>query len=122
MPRRERRPCRLFLFDLDGTLIDSKLDIAGALNRALRRAGLRALTLEQVIGFGGEGVENLIRRALGASGRAAPGVDEIRRVLDMYLAEYEAHILDETHLYPEVAKTLDRMGWARFAVVTNKPE
>ena len=75
-----------------------------------------------MIGFVGEGVRNLIGRALRAAGNTEPDEAAIRSLLESYLREYEPHMLDTTRLYPGVAETLDRLDWARFAVVTNKLE
>lgn len=113
---------RLFLFDLDGTLIDSREDLSRSVNLALSRLQLPALDTEQVIGFVGDGVDNLMRRALAqAAGRPA---DEplIRRGVNLLLEEYGRHLLDATHLYPGVVEALDALWWAKFAVVSNKPE
>ena len=115
-------PCRLFLFDLDGTLVDSKADIALSVNRALARTGYTPLPLSQVIEFVGEGVQRLMNRALREAGGSEPDVDRLRVAVEIYLEEYDKHLLDTTGLYVGVRETLDRLAWARFAVVTNKPE
>lgn len=57
-------PCRLFLFDLDGTLVDSREDIARAVNGTLLRMGQPALSVTEVVGFVGDGIETLMRRVL----------------------------------------------------------
>jgi len=116
------RPCRLFLFDLDGTLIDSRDDIARSCNRALARLGLPAIPLDLVTRFVGEGVRTLITRALREAAGGEPADEEVARAVALYLAEYEAHMLDSTRLYPGVVEALDQMRWASFGVVTNKPE
>ncbi len=122
MPVDAPRPCRLFLFDLDGTLIDSKIDIARALNAALARMGLPPLTVSRVADFVGDGVQKLIQRTLSEVAGEAPKHDAVQTAARLYLEEYEAHLLDSTHLYDGVGEALHRLWWASFAVVTNKPE
>lgn len=122
MQIRCRRPCRTFLFDLDGTLIDSRDDIAGSLNRALRRMGFPILTVEQAGDFVGDGVQMLVRRALHEVLGTEPDASRIAATRDAYLEEYEAHLLDATRLIPGAVELLDALSWGSFAVVTNKPE
>jgi len=115
-------PCRLFLFDLDGTLIDSKSDIARALNLALIRMDLPPLPISKVGDFVGDGVQKLVQRTLREVGGAEPESEQVRIAVNFYQQEYEAHLLDSTHLYEGVKQALDRLYWASLAVVTNKPE
>jgi phosphoglycolate phosphatase len=114
--------CRLFLFDLDGTLIDSRDDIAYSLNAALTRLRLTPLPAARVADFVGDGVKKLIQRALHEVTGADPPSEQIQKAAHYYLQEYEAHLLDSTHLYEGVSTALSRLSWAMFAVVTNKPE
>jgi len=104
-------------FDLDGTLIDSRADLAAAVNRTRCEFGLRDLPVEQVAGYVGEGLRLLLARAL----------PEYPERLDEAVARarhhYGEHLLDRTTLYPGVAEALRMLGgqgWKR-AVVTNKP-
>ncbi len=115
-------PCRLFLFDLDGTLIDSRADIACALNAALARMNLPPLPVSRVADFVGDGVQKLIQRTLSEIEGQAPNHEAVQSAAHMYLEEYEAHLLDSTRLYDGVGEALRRLWWASFAVVTNKPE
>lgn len=121
MPLRLPYACRLFLFDLDGTLIDSRSDITNSLNLALARLGQPSITTSKVADFVGDGVRKLILRALEETSGSTPEASQVDRCIKFYLDEYEHHMLDSTHLYPGVAETLDRLSWADFAVVTNKP-
>jgi phosphoglycolate phosphatase len=122
MPPRAPRPCRLFLFDLDGTLIDSKGDIASSLNLALARAGVVRLPPSRIAGFIGDGVRKLVERALREALNGKPDEPLLIRVMDFYLEEYGEHLLDTTRLFEGVEGALKSLDWAELAVVTNKPE
>ena len=105
---------RLAIFDLDGTLIDSRVDICLAVNHALRAVGLPERTLEEVSSFIGEGAVRLVERAV------APRLDLRDRALAAWREHYQDHLLDHTVLFPGVAELLARAGFA-LAVHTNKP-
>jgi phosphoglycolate phosphatase len=116
------RPCRLFLFDLDGTLIDSRADITHSLNFALARLGLQLLTESQVADFVGDGIQKLVERALRETTGSNPTDLLTQDGITLFREEYRSHLLDKTRLYPHVKEALDSLFWARFAVVSNKPE
>jgi phosphoglycolate phosphatase len=105
----------LFIFDLDGTLIDSVGDIADALNETLAELGGPAYDDAQVAKFVGSGVRELIRRALPAELQSR--VDEVAA---QYRAHYVARPVKRTSLYLGVPHTLEKLPGAR-AVATNKP-
>ena len=108
----------LLIFDLDGTLIDSKRDLADSVNAMRLWKGLAPLADELVYSYVGDGAPTLVRRALpGASEADLP--DALRYFLDYY----RAHMLDATTLYPGVREALDRLHDAQvpMAVLTNKP-
>jgi len=109
----------LLIFDLDGTLIDSRLDLANAVNATRRHMGMEALTNERVYSYVGNGAPVLIRRAMGD--QATEG--ELQEALEFFLEFYRDHDLDHTVLYPGVRESLDRFRDAgkRMAVLTNKP-
>ncbi len=106
-------------FDLDGTLVDSRADLAAATNHVLGTFGLPEIPPRSVYALVGEGARRLVERALGPA--RAGDVDEgVRRFLDFY----GEHLLDATVLYPGVAEalaTLDEAGVA-LTVCSNKPE
>src|SRR4051794_13655596 len=109
----------LLIFDLDGTLIDSKLDLAHAVNATRRHMSMSALDNELVYSYVGNGAPVLIRRALGEQATEL----EVQEALEFFLEYYREHYLDYTVLYPGVRESLDRFRAAgkRMAVLTNKP-
>ena len=109
----------LLVFDLDGTLIDSTLDLALSVNATRAQASLPPLPVTQISSYVGNGAKTLIRRSLGPEA----STESVRRGLGFFLMYYRAHMLDNTRLYPGVREALD--GWraegAEMAVLTNKP-
>ncbi len=110
-------PVDAFIFDLDGTLIDSKLDLAHAVNAALTTAGRRGKPVEEIAGYIGDGVRNLLMRSLETEEPEA-----IEGALTVFRAHYREHCLDHTRLYPGVRETLEHFRDKAQAVVSNKPE
>ncbi len=112
------RPAAL-VFDLDGTLIDSRRDITTAINRMRADLALPAIPLEAVVTMVGEGARLLVERALG------PGFppEEIDRALVRYLGHYEDVCLDETEAYPGIEEMLEELkGRYPLALLSNKGE
>jgi phosphoglycolate phosphatase len=109
----------LLIFDLDGTLIDSKLDLAHAVNATRAHMGLAALEHERVYSYVGNGAPVLIRRVLGEQATES----QVQEALEFFLEYYREHYLDYTTLYPGVKDSLDRLRGAgkHMAVLTNKP-
>jgi len=113
---------RALLLDLDGTLIDSRRDLAAATNRLLAEAGLAPLPLATVCSFVGPGARALVRRSLEAAdpeGRVPRSPEVLRR----FLGHYEEVLLDSTVPFPGVREGLVelRSAGVGLAVVTNKP-
>lgn len=108
---------KLIAFDLDGTLIDSRLDLAGAVNQMRGSMGLEPLSAERIVGFVGNGVANLVRRSIADS---EVDFDEALRRMKAFYAD---HLIDTTTLYPGVASGVRalRLDGVKLAVVTNKP-
>ena len=109
----------LAIFDLDGTLADTRADLASAVNRTRLALGLPAVPLARVVDSVGNGLSKLLERII-------PERDDVpaaeKRAL--WMREYAAHWLDETALYPGIAEALRdlcRRGW-RLAVLSNKPD
>jgi phosphoglycolate phosphatase len=110
---------RLVVFDLDGTLVDSRRDLANATNALLVELGGAPLDEDAVTGMVGEGAGLLVRRALTAAG-LDPGT---AGALERFLALYDTRLLDHTRPYPGVTEALDWLRpRVRMAVLTNKPE
>jgi phosphoglycolate phosphatase len=109
----------LLIFDLDGTLVDSRLDLANAVNATRIHMGMERLTNERVYSYVGNGAPVLIRRALGEQATEP----QVQEALEYFLEFYREHDLDHTVLYPGVKESLDRLHDAgkRMAVLTNKP-
>ena len=108
---------RVLIFDLDGTLVDSKKDLTASVNYIRQQFGLPVLTEEEIARFIGNGAPVLIRRALADQATE----DNVQAGLQMFLSYYRAHMLDTTRLYPGVRETLDRLADCQLAVLTNKP-
>src|SRR5579862_4178283 len=109
----------LLIFDLDGTLIDSKLDLVHAVNAARGLMNLPPISEELVSSYVGNGAPVLMRRALGPEASE----EDVARGLEFFLKYYREHMLDNTRLYPGVKEALDRLrdAGSKMAVLTNKP-
>ena len=107
------------IFDLDGTLVDTKADLAAATNYMLQKLNLPLLSVAQVESFIGLGARVLIERALGQE-RAHLVADGFTLFMDYY----NAHLLDQTRPYPgmETLLTAARAQGMSLSVLTNKPE
>jgi phosphoglycolate phosphatase len=101
------RAIKLVIFDLDGTLIDSRLDLVHAVNAALRHIGRAALPDDVIASYVGDGAPILIQRALGGE-----KVDEatVREGLQFFLTYYREHKLDHTRVYPGIQEALAAIG------------
>jgi len=109
----------LFVFDLDGTLVDSSQDLADAGNALLEIYGRSALPRDQVVAMVGDGARELVRRLM-----AAAGIDALLdEALAHFLDCYDQRLLATTRPYDGVFTTLDALApQARLAVLTNKPD
>lgn len=109
-------PVDLLIFDLDGTLIDSKVDIAYSVNLTFRDLGLKEKRPEEIYSYIGEGVKKLIKASLGEEKEAL--FDEAIKIFKGY---YLAHLLDTTSIYHGVDKVLYHFKDKDKAITTNKP-
>jgi len=118
------RSIQLVIFDLDGTLIDSRLDLVHSVNAALRHIGREELPEHVIASYVGDGAPVLIQRALGGD-----VVDEatVRKGLEFFLSYYREHKLDHTTVYPGIEEALAMVqdsgngSQRKLAVLSNKP-
>jgi len=105
----------LLIFDLDGTLIESKWDIAESVNLTLVELGLPERPLEDIFGFVGDGVKKLLRLAVGEGNQ-----ERFDEALKVFRGHYLEHCLDRTLFYPGVEPVLNYFLHKQKAVATNK--
>ena len=109
----------LLIFDLDGTLIDSRLDLAHAVNATRAHAGRHPLPNETIYTYVGNGAPVLIQRAMGPEASER----DTASALEFFLNYYKHHAVDYTELYPGVKDSLEGLyeSGVAMAVLTNKP-
>lgn len=114
--RRSVKP-RAVVFDLDGTLVDSRRDIAAATNHVLEANGFASLGEQQIASYVGDGARRLLARA------ASRADDD--RIVDKLLVEfvdyYTLHATDRTRLVPDARQVLEKLAHWPLALCTNKP-
>ena len=114
---------RLLVFDLDGTLIDSRLDLIHSVNAMLHHIGRPALDGDVIASYVGDGAPALVRRAVGDTDDEAL----FRTALEYFLGYYRLHKLDHTTVYEGIAQTLASVANSKngvrrqMAVLSNKP-
>lgn len=111
------QPVDLLMFDLDGTLVDTRLDLANSINHARERYGLPALQLPEVMKYVGDGIHKLLQRTFPDS-----GPEKIDEVVAVFRAHYRDHLLDFSIFYPGVGEVLEHFRRKKMAVISNKPE
>ena len=109
---------RAYIFDLDGTLVDSLRDIADALNHALDEHHLPTASLDMVRGWVGSGLRTLCERACSLA-----AADVVERVIRSTKSHYQSRVIVHTRLYPNIMQMLDllKMRGALLCVLSNKP-
>ena len=121
---------RLLVFDLDGTLIDSRVDLCNSVNAMLSRYGKPSLAEATIAGYIGDGALTLVRRALAHAHLIADEPDPhddvfVMEALVWFIGFYRVHKLDFTYVYPGVMEALrtirKRHPNLPMAVLTNKP-
>lgn len=116
---------RLIVFDLDGTLIDSRQDLCNSVNAMLDHLGKPELPDEVISSYIGDGASMLVRRALGDPEGDAHDEEDVARAVHYFLEYYRVHKLDFTYVYPGVMDSLAAIRAAQpetlMAVLTNKP-
>ena len=110
-----KHPVDLLIFDLDGTLIESKWDIADSVQRTLADLSLPPRTQEEIFGFVGDGIKRLLRQAVGEDNQA-----RYEDALRIFRGYYMTHCLDRTRYYPGIETVLAHFARKHKAVATNK--
>jgi phosphoglycolate phosphatase len=108
---------RALIFDLDGTLIDSKRDLIHSVNAMLLEMGRSILPEETISGFIGHGAPQLIASALGED----TSQKDRDSALTFFLSYYDQHKMDSTCAYPGVTEALEQFAQLPMAILTNKP-
>jgi len=109
----------LAVFDLDGTLIDSRRDLADSANEMLASYGAPPLADDAIVGMVGSGAATLVKRVITAAGVDAP-LDE---ALARFLATYDGHLTHHTRPYEGIPRVLEELSARHIAMglLTNKP-
>jgi phosphoglycolate phosphatase len=110
-----KTPVDLMIFDLDGTLIESKWDIAQSVNFTLAELGLPERPIEEIFGFVGDGVKRLLRLAVGEGNQT-----RFEEALKVFRGHYLEHCLDRTSFYPGIEPMLQHFAHKDKAIATNK--
>jgi len=119
------RRVRLLVFDLDGTLIDSRLDLIHSVNAMLRHIGRPELDGDIIASYVGDGAPALVRRALGDTDTDDEAL--FRAAMEYFLVYYRVHKLDHTTVYEGIPEVLARLADSsngpprQMAVLSNKP-
>jgi phosphoglycolate phosphatase len=108
---------QLLIFDLDGTLVDSRADLAASINHMRHGYGLKALSLDIISGYVGSGAQDLVKRSLQG---ADISVDD---ALHVYKTHYNSNLAVHTTTYPGVREGIPELAHAghKLAVLSNKP-
>ncbi|MDD2474527.1 MAG: phosphoglycolate phosphatase [Dysgonamonadaceae bacterium] len=114
----------LFIFDFDGTLIDSIPDLTQAINSVLSHYGMKPLTIVEVAPFVGNGAKKLVERALKHALQPKEVTDKLfNEAFKLFFSAYRKDVCVKTYLYPGVLETLqylDNKGY-EMTICTNKP-
>lgn len=105
----------LIIFDLDGTLVDSRDDIANAVNFTLKKIGLKEKSISEISSYIGTGIEDLIGKSLGNKQEVL-----LTRALSVFEKYYRKHSIDNSVLYPNVKEILEYFKNKRKVIVTNR--
>ncbi len=115
MENKKLKNIELIIFDFDGTLLDSKADVAAAINRMLLRYGEKPISPDKVWSFLGDGAGYLVDRCFEFYAKSSP-----EGSVDFFLKDYIENSLKQTRLYPGVLETLSKLAHYKMAILTNK--
>lgn len=110
------RQIDLLIFDLDGTLVDTRRDIANSVNFARNQLGLPSLELTKVMQYVGDGLQKLLERSI-----PEEQWDKIDEAILLFRNHYRDHLLDFSSFYPGIDDVLHHFLDKKMAVVSNKP-
>ncbi|MFH1283441.1 MAG: HAD-IA family hydrolase [bacterium] len=108
---------KLFIFDFDGTLVNTSKDIAAAINHTLRRFNRQELSEDIITGYVGDGLLILLEKALNSNDSTL-----IAGAAKIFREYYSAHLLDNTYLYPGVLPLIKHFSDKIFSIASNKPK
>ena len=106
----------LIIYDFDGTLVDTFVDIANSVNLALTEMNLNTLNNQTIRGNIGDGVINLMARSLKGS-----GCDDIKTAVSLFRKHYNYHLMDHTDFYPNGREIVEHFSEKKPAILSNKP-
>jgi len=104
------------IFDLDGTLVDSRQDIFEAVNQSRKILGLSVLSFDIIISYVGDGFKALLEKSFSDS------IGNIDKAIEIYKDYYSNHLLDSTRLYPKISEMLEKFKGYNLSVISNKNE
>lgn len=105
----------LIIFDLDGTLVDSRMDIANAVNFTLKNLNLKQKSIRELSSYIGRGVEDLLRKSLGEKKDIL-----LKKALLVFEEYHRKHSTDNTTLYPNVKEVLEHFKTQKKVIITNR--
>lgn len=105
----------LIIFDFDGTLVDTRVDIVNSVNFVLQKSGIPKRDFDVIVSYVGGGVDYLLRKAIGVEYR-----DKLREVRNLYTEYQKDHFLDKAVLYPHVKKIISAFKDKRLAIISNR--
>ena len=107
----------LMIFDFDGTLVNSGMDIAVSVDYTLEMLGLPPKGADTIIRFIGDGVQELIQKSIGPDNG-----DRYQEAMGIFSSHYDEHMLDRTSLYPHVMEVFHHFQEKKKVIITNKRE